>query len=126
MATNRLGGVLGRLGEAAAGTDRLPDRELLDRFVGQRDPAAFETLLARHGPMVLAVCRRVLSDPASAEDAFQATFLVLLTKAGSVGRGELLAVLPVPHHGSLRLRVVADRPQVRQQVCHFALGEFVE
>src|SRR5207249_1709500 len=92
MATNRLGGVLGRLGEAAAGvgTDRLPDRELLDRFVGERDPAAFETLLARHGPMVLAVCRRVLADPVSAEDAFQATFLVLLQKAGSVGRGELL------------------------------------
>jgi RNA polymerase sigma factor (sigma-70 family) len=86
MATNRLGGVLGRLCEAG-GTDH----ELLSRFVGRQDAAAFEALLARHGPMVLAVCRRTLADPTAAEDAFQATFLVFLRKAATVRRGELLS-----------------------------------
>lgn len=60
------------------------DAVLLERFVSQRDEAAFEALLRRHGPMVLGLCRRVLRNPHDAEDAFQATFLVLVHKAGSV------------------------------------------
>ncbi len=70
---------------------RLEDRELLERFLADHDPAAFETLVRRHGPMVLAVCRWLLADPNDAEDAFQATFLVLVRRAGSIGRRELLA-----------------------------------
>lgn len=62
----------------------LTDAELLDRFRDQRDGAAFETLLRRHGPMVLGVCRRLLRDEASVEDAFQATFLVLVRQAGRI------------------------------------------
>jgi RNA polymerase sigma factor (sigma-70 family) len=67
------------------------DAELLRRFVAERDEAAFELLLWRHGTAVLNLCRHVLHDEHAAEDAFQATFLVLLRKAGSIGRREALA-----------------------------------
>ncbi len=62
------------------------DTELLDRFAIGRDETAFEALLHRHGPMVWNVCRRVLADEHAAEDAFQATFLVLVRKARSVSK----------------------------------------
>jgi RNA polymerase sigma-70 factor (ECF subfamily) len=68
----------------------LSDAQLLDRFIEQRDEAAFETLVRRHGSMVLGVCRRVLRDQHNAEDAFQATFLVLARKALSIRRRDLL------------------------------------
>jgi RNA polymerase sigma factor (sigma-70 family) len=66
------------------------DRQLLERFATQRDEAAFAALVQRHGPMVLGLCRRVLRHPHDAEDAFQATFLVLVRKAGAIARPELL------------------------------------
>jgi RNA polymerase sigma factor (sigma-70 family) len=74
----------GRLGEFREG-------ELLDRFLSEGDESAFEELVSRHGPMALAVCRRWLSDPDEVEDAFQATFLVLVRKAHSLRRRDLLA-----------------------------------
>ncbi len=70
---------------------QVPDAELLERFVTRRDPEAFAALVERHGPLVLRVCRRALPDAHDAEDAFQATFLVLARKAGSIARRELLA-----------------------------------
>ncbi len=62
----------------------LPDQQLLERFIHRHDEVAFETLIQRHGPLVLGLCRRVLHHEHDAEDAFQATFLVLAQKAGSI------------------------------------------
>src|SRR5581483_7508531 len=61
-----------------------PDAELLTRFLDARDEIAFEALVARHLPAVRAVCRSVLRDPNDADDAIQATFLVLVRRAGAV------------------------------------------
>jgi RNA polymerase sigma factor (sigma-70 family) len=77
-------------GLLALATEDLTDQQLLDRFVRRRDEVAFEALVQRHGPMVLAVCRRVLGQAQEADDAFQATFLVLLRKADSIAKPELL------------------------------------
>ena len=60
------------------------DGALLEQFVAEGDDSAFEALVARHGPMVLGVCRRFLASPHDADDAFQATFLVLARKAAQV------------------------------------------
>jgi RNA polymerase sigma factor (sigma-70 family) len=71
----------------------LSDRQLIERFVNHRDPggeAAFAALVARHGPMVTGVCRQILCDLHQAEDAFQAVFLVLARKAGSIQNPDLL------------------------------------
>lgn len=67
------------------------DGELLARFTGQRDQAAFTALLRRHGPMVLNVCRRVLGQTEDAEDVFQAVFLLLARKAASIRKREAVA-----------------------------------
>jgi RNA polymerase sigma factor (sigma-70 family) len=65
----------------------MTEAQLVERFAARRDETAFEALVAHHGPMVLAVCRGVLRDPNDADDAFQATFLVLARKAGTI-RGQ--------------------------------------
>ncbi|MHC5538091.1 RNA polymerase sigma factor [Singulisphaera rosea] len=57
---------------------------LLERFVDRNDEVAFEALVSRLGPLVLGVCRRLLDDPRDVEDAFQATFLILVKKAASI------------------------------------------
>jgi RNA polymerase sigma-70 factor (ECF subfamily) len=87
--TNPATAVLGQTASPSPASD-LADRHLLERFVATRDEAAFATLVQRHGPMLLAVCRRLLPDAHEAEDAFQATFLVLVHKAGSIRQPERL------------------------------------
>lgn len=67
------------------------DRYLLAQFAGKGDEVAFAALMERHGPMVLSVCRRVLGDEHLAEDVFQATFLVLTRKAGTIRNRNSLA-----------------------------------
>jgi len=66
------------------------DKQLLERFVAHRDNVAFECLVQRHGAMVFGVCQRVLNQRQDAEDAFQATFLVLVQKASTIRKPELL------------------------------------
>jgi RNA polymerase sigma factor (sigma-70 family) len=86
----------------------LPDQELLRHFLIGRDQAAFEALLPRHGSMVLDVCRNVLGNEQEAEDAFQATFLVLTQKAGTIRKASSV--------GSW-LYGVAYRTAIRAQAC---------
>jgi RNA polymerase sigma factor (sigma-70 family) len=89
----------------------LDDAQLLERFVGRHDEAAFETLLRRHGPMVFGVCRRMLRDPQDAEDAFQATFLVLIRKAPSLADRRLVGnwLYGVAYRTALKARGRAAR-----------------
>jgi RNA polymerase sigma factor (sigma-70 family) len=76
---------------ASAGQAReLPDHDLLERFVASHDEAAFTAIVERYGPLVLGVCRRRLRSEHHAEDAWQATFLVLARKAGSIRKRESL------------------------------------
>ncbi len=66
----------------------MTDGQLVQRFTRDREEAAFASLLRRHGPMVLGVCRRVLRQVEDAEDVFQATFLLLAQKVGSIRKRE--------------------------------------
>ena len=92
MATGQLSPVIHYLRRlsmpgSAAG---LADSQLLERFVYHGEETAFRALVQRHGPAVFRVCRRVLPDPNDADDAFQATFLLLVQKASSLRQPDLL------------------------------------
>jgi len=94
----------------------LTEGKLLERFVEVRDEAAFAALVSRHGPMVLGVCRRILRDENDVEDAFQATFLVLVRRAGAIGRGDLVShwLHGVAHRVAVRARAQAARRHVHE------------
>jgi DNA-directed RNA polymerase specialized sigma24 family protein len=91
--------------------DGASDRELLGRFAQERDETAFALLVRRHGPMVLQVCRRTLSNRDDAEDVCQAVFLVLASKAASRFWRESVAnwLHQVAFHLSLKARGAAAR-----------------
>jgi RNA polymerase sigma factor (sigma-70 family) len=102
-------------GESVAG---LGEGELLARFVNRRDEAAFEALVTRLGPMVLGVARRMLSDPHDVDDAFQATFLVLVRRAGSIRDRDLVAAWlhGVASKVARRARAESTRRKARERV----------
>jgi len=89
----------------------LIDGDLLDRFITERDQAAFEILLHRHGPMVLGVCRRILRNDADADDAFQSTFLVLVRKASSIRPRSMVGnwLYGVAHNTALKARSMGTK-----------------
>jgi RNA polymerase sigma factor (sigma-70 family) len=115
MATAQLGTLLRHI-QKLAGDRSVPDgtdRQLLDDFAVGRDQAAFATLVARHGPMVLRVCRRVLGHEQDAEDAFQATFLVLAQGSTSIRKRE--AVADWLHGVAYRTAMKAKRSTARRR-----------
>src|SRR5262245_28855298 len=118
MASGQAHPVLRFLHRITARTDAAatPDTDLLVRFAVRRDESAFAALVRRYGPMVLGVCRRVLRDVHDEEDAFQATFLVLVSRAGSVGRPELLGnwLYGVAQRTALRARADGVRRRARE------------
>src|SRR6185369_8670349 len=105
----------------------VPDGELVDGFVVRRDDGAFEALVRRHGPMVLGVCRRVLGNEADAEDAFQATFLVLVRKANSiVPRAQVGNWLHgVAHKTALKAKAMARYRRFKEREAGAARGRDV-
>jgi RNA polymerase sigma factor (sigma-70 family) len=106
-----------RQGSDASAGGALSDAELLDRFVRCHDEAAFEVLVWRHGTMVLGLCRRLLRHEHDAEDAFQATFLVLARKARSISKREALAswLYKVAYRIALAARAVTAARRAREQ-----------
>ncbi len=93
------------------------DAELLSAFLTCREEVAFATLVRRHGPMVLGVCRRVLHDPHDAEDAFQATFLVLVRKAGSIVPRRMVGnwLYGVAYRTALKVKGTIGRRRARER-----------
>jgi RNA polymerase sigma factor (sigma-70 family) len=106
-------------------TTALTDQELLARFLdyrGEGGEAAFATLVMRHGPMVLGTCRQILRDSADADDAFQATFLVLVRRAGSIRFGTSLG----PWLHGVSVKVARRVGNVRSRRKYLPLDDAVE
>jgi RNA polymerase sigma factor (sigma-70 family) len=128
MATSQMNEVIRHLRRAVLLRDGagLTDGRLLEDYISHRDEAALAALVSRHGPMVWGVCRRVLGNYHDAEDAFQATFLVLVRKAVSIAAKELLAnwLYGVAHQTALKARATAAKRKVREsQVAEMAEPE---
>src|SRR5262245_47755179 len=103
---------------SGAGTPRdETDRQLLERFVAESDQGAFAELVARHGACVWAVCRRVLGQEQDAEDAFQATFLILGRRAGAIRKRESVGswLHGVAFRTAMKVRRSITRRQARER-----------
>jgi RNA polymerase sigma factor (sigma-70 family) len=118
MATASAGIVLRHIREmvAAENSGKFSDQLLLERFTQGHEETAFGELVRRHGPLVLGVCRRVLGNLHDAEDAFQATFLVLAQKGHTIGSRSIGSWLyQVAYHAALRVRTRSVNRQLREQ-----------
>jgi len=119
MAHEPLGAVLRHLRQwvGARPSENDSDGQLLERFATQHDEAAFATLMQRHGPLVLSVCRRLLADPHSVDDAFQATFVVLVRRAAALKKEGSLGswLYTVAYRIALKARAHAARRRTREQ-----------
>lgn len=119
MGNSRTERVLGQL-HHWLGSRSLPsdDGQLLERFVHQRDEAAFAELVARHGPLVFGLCRRLLGHVQDAEDVFQATFLVLARKAATIRRPQSLScwLHGVAYRLALKARAETQRRRSHEQL----------
>jgi RNA polymerase sigma factor (sigma-70 family) len=119
MSSGQLGDIPRQLRRAALLPDggEMTDGQLLECFITRRDEVAFEALVRRHGPMVLGVCRRVLRHVQDAEDAFQATFLILVRKADAIGQRELLGnwLYGVAYRTALEARAKTNRRRTRER-----------
>jgi RNA polymerase sigma factor (sigma-70 family) len=91
----------------------LSEWQLLERYLERRDEIAFEALVARHGPMVLGVCRRMLANPTDVDDAFQATFLVLVRRARQLGPRD--AIGPWLHGVAIKVALRARSEAARRR-----------
>src|ERR1700676_5550738 len=119
MAQGQMNRVIDRVRRAALLQNgaAMSDGQLLECFITDRDDAAFEALVRRHGPMVLGVCRRVVGHAQDAEDAFQATFLVLVRKAASLRSRDLLGAFlyGVAYRTALKARAGAVRRREKEK-----------
>jgi RNA polymerase sigma factor (sigma-70 family) len=119
MASGQLGPVLEHIRQllTSRSVEGLSDGQLLHHFIAHRDETAFAALLQRHGPMVLGVCRRVLRQAHDVDDAFQATFLVLIRKASSISRHEMLGswLYGVAYRVAVRSKTNAAKRRAREQ-----------
>jgi RNA polymerase sigma factor (sigma-70 family) len=119
MTTGRQSQVFQQLRQAVLARDGagLTDAELMAHFVGQRDGAALEALIRRHGSMVWSVCRRVLSNEQDAEDAFQASFLVFVRKAASIRAREQVGnwLYGVAYRTALKARTTDARRRAKER-----------
>ncbi len=106
----------------------LGEAQLLERFLVLGDEAAFEAILHRHGPMVLGVCRRVLADPHSIADAFQATFLILVKNGRSIRDRDALGIwlYGVARRVAVRARANARRRDDRERSGIVAEGQILD
>ncbi len=102
---------------STCGRDGMTDGELLSRFLSGRDDAALAALVRRHAPMVWGVCRRLLRSHHDAEDAFQATFLVLVQKAATLPDRETVGnwLYGVAHQTAVRMRAMVAKRGVRER-----------
>src|SRR5262245_13658799 len=118
MATSQMSEILHYLGRTAIPDGAgMTDGQILDCFLERRDEAAIAALVRRHGPMVWGVCRRLLHSHHDAEDAFQATFLVLARKAASIRPRDRVAswLHGVARRTALKARAAAAKRRARER-----------